>query len=351
MAKQRRPTAGTAAAKRRATAKAVTRQTAAKAARRRAAPKAAKRRAAPKAAKRRVAPKAAKRRVAPKAAKRRVAPKAAKRRATPKAAKRRATPKAAKRRAAPKAAKRRVAPKAAKRRVAPKAAKRRVAPKAAKRRVAPKAAKRRVAPKAAKRRVAPKAAKRRAAPKTAARRKALAASTRRARRAPVVKIRAAYAKAVALYEKGLKALQRKRYSGAAAAFRQVLEQFPEERELHERARLYLNVCERETKPRAKTPKSVDDRILAATLALNRRDVDEALSLLRRTASSHRKHDHIQYMLALAHALHNDVETAAEHLAKAIALNSSNRLQAKQEPDFDSIRGTQPFLDAIKTPSR
>jgi len=217
---------------------------------------------------------------------------------------------------------------------------------AAKRRATPKTAKRRTTPKTARRRATPKSAAHRTA---AARRTAPAARARRAARAPVVKIREAYAKAVALYEKGLKALQRKHYLGAATAFRQVLEQFPEERELHERARLYLNVCERETKPLAKTPKSLDERILAATIALNRRDVDQALLLLRRTASSHRKHDHIQYMLALAHALRNDVEIAAEHLARAIALNPSNRLQAKQEPDFDSIRRTKPFLDAIKPP--
>ena len=216
----------------------------------------------------------------------------------------------------------------------------------AKRRATPKAAKRRTTPKAAKRRTTLKAAKRPTTAKTAARRKTSAAGTRRA---PVVRIRQAYAKAVALYEKGVKALQRKHYTGAATAFRQVLEQFPEERELHERARLYLNVCERETKPLAKTPRSVDERLLAATVALNRRDVDQALSLLQRAASSHRKHDHIQYMLALAHALRDDVETAVEHLARAIALNPTNRLQAKQEPDFDSIRGTQPFLDAIKQP--
>ncbi len=209
-------------------------------------------------------------------------------------------------------------------------------------------AKRRATPKTAKRQASPKPAKRRATPRTASKRKTPAARPRRAARAPVVKSREAYTKAVALYEKGLKALQRKHYDGAATAFRQVLEQFPEERELHERARLYLNVCQRERGPRAK-PKSVDERILAATLALNRHDVDEVLSLLRNTASLHRKHDHIQYMLALAHALDDDVETAAKHLAQAIALNPSNRLQAMQEPDFDSIRGTQPFLDAIKTP--
>ena len=318
MAKQRRPTARAAASK-----------------------SAAKRRASAKPAKRRTAPKAAKRRASAKPAKRRTAPKAAKRRTIAKSAKRRTAPKAAKRRASAKPAKRRTAPKAAKRRASAKPAKRRTAPKAAKRRASAKPAKRQAASKAAQRR--PTTAK------AAVRRRAPAAGKRRAQRAPVVKIRQAYAKAVALYEKGVKALQRKRFAGAATAFRQVLEQFPEERELHERARLYLNVCKREMKPVAKTPKSVKERILAATLALNSRDVDQALTLLRRSPSSDRKHDHIQYMLALAHALRDDVDTAVEHLVQAIALNPSNRLQAIQEPDFDSIRGTQPFLDAIKQP--
>ena len=198
-------------------------------------------------------------------------------------------------------------------------------------------------------RSAPKTAKGRATAKTAARKNTPAARRRRPERAPVVRIREAYARAVALYEKGLKALQRKHYDGAATAFREVLERFPEERELHERARLYLNVCKRETSPQAKAPRSVDERILAATVALNRGDVDEALSLLRGGSSSHRKHDHVQYMLALAHALGDDVEAAVQHLTEAIALNPSNRLQAMQEPDFDSIRGTQLFLDAIKAP--
>ena len=244
---------------------------------------------------------------------------------------------------------RRATPKTATRRATPKAANRRASPKTANRRATPKTANRRATPKTATRHATPKAANRWASPKTATKRNARAARPRSAARAPVAKIGKTYAKAVALYEKGLKALQRKHYDGAATAFREVLEQFPEERELHERARLYLNVCERETGPRAKKPKSVDERILAATLALNRRDVDEVLSLLRSTASSQRKHDHLQYMLALAHALRNDVETAAKHLAQAIALNPSNRLQAKQEPDFDSIRGTKHFLDALKTP--
>ena len=191
-------------------------------------------------------------------------------------------------------------------------------------------------------------AKRRASSKTATAHKASVPRARRVARGSVGKIREAYAKAVTLYERGLKALQRKHYDRAAAAFLQVLE-FPEERELHERARLYLNVCRRESGPEPKVPRTVDDRILAATLALNRGDVDQALSLLRSAATSQPARDHVQYMLALVHAMRGDAETAGEHLKKAIALNPDNRLQARQERDFDSVRRTRPFLEAIKTP--
>ena len=52
--------------------------------------------------------------------------------------------------------------------------------------------------------------------------------------------------AVAIYERGVQALQKHDFAGAASFFRTVLERYPEERELLERARLYLRVCERET---------------------------------------------------------------------------------------------------------
>ena len=187
--------------------------------------------------------------------------------------------------------------------------------------------------------------KRPAAAAGAARR---AADTRRSRKAaaPVVKIREAYARAVGLYEKGLKAMQRRHFDTAATAFSQLLERFPEERELLDRARLYLKVCERESGPAEKAPRTVDERLLAATLALNRRDIEGALALLRSAAASHPGDDYIQYLLALGHALRNDADSAAKHLRKAIELNPENRLQARQEPDFDAIRKARPFLDAI-----
>ncbi len=173
--------------------------------------------------------------------------------------------------------------------------------------------------------------------------------TRAATPAAVLEIRQSYAKAVALYEKGLTALQRHRFATAATSFRKLLDQYPDEGELHDRARLYLNVCARKARPMAAPPKTRDERILAATLALNRRDVEEVLSLLGDGAATPSTDCHVQYLLALAHAQRNDADTAARHLRRAIELNPETRVQAGQEPDFDRIREHRSFRDAIKSP--
>src|SRR5437899_629855 len=50
-----------------------------------------------------------------------------------------------------------------------------------------------------------------------------------------------YHEAVAMYERGLQALQRRDFAASADALRTVIERYPDERELLERARLYLKV--------------------------------------------------------------------------------------------------------------
>src|SRR4030088_1828707 len=80
--------------------------------------------------------------------------------------------------------------------------------------------------------------------------------------------RTTYFEAVALYERGLDALQRHEYDRASNLFSSVLEQYPEEKELQERVRLYLNVCERQAIARKAAPETIDERLYAATLAIN-----------------------------------------------------------------------------------
>ena len=109
--------------------------------------------------------------------------------------------------------------------------------------------------------------------------------------------RPGHLEAVALYEEGVAALQAHEYPRASSLLRSVLGRFPEERELHERVRLYLNVCERHMAPRAASPTTPEERVFAATLAVNAGNYDEALEHLRTASSDSPDHDHALYMLA------------------------------------------------------
>jgi TolA-binding protein len=54
-----------------------------------------------------------------------------------------------------------------------------------------------------------------------------------------------YHDAVTMYERGLQALQRRDFAAAAEVFRNVIARYPEHDMVIERARLYLQVCNRE----------------------------------------------------------------------------------------------------------
>ena len=155
--------------------------------------------------------------------------------------------------------------------------------------------------------------------------------------------------AVAIYERGVQALQRHDFQGAAGYFRTVLERYPDERELLERARLYLRVCERETERRQPAPKTPAERVYAATVALNSGDHAGALDHLQRALSDDPESDHAHYIMAVALGARQRVDDAIDHLRQAIALNQENRSLAKQDPDLESVRDHPRFKEALDTP--
>ena len=162
--------------------------------------------------------------------------------------------------------------------------------------------------------------------------------------------RSTYVEAVGLYERGLEALQRHDYQKAAERFESVLRQYPEEKELHERVRLYLIVCKRQATPRASSPQTLEERLYAATLALNGGNYDEALVNLRLVRDEDPDNDHALYMLAVAHAQRGELAQAIAMLERAIAMNPENRGLAKNDPDLEPLRGDDTFRTALEAPS-
>ena len=152
-----------------------------------------------------------------------------------------------------------------------------------------------------------------------------------------------------MYENGVRALQRHDYDGAATHFRTIIERYPEERELQERSQLYLRVCERETARRAAVPQSPQERVYAATVALNAGDTATALDHLRRALAEAPDSDHAHYIMSVALASSGDGVQALAHLRQAIALNPDNRSLAVQDPDLEQVRGIDGFRELVEVP--
>lgn len=155
--------------------------------------------------------------------------------------------------------------------------------------------------------------------------------------------------AVAIYERGVQALQRHDFAVAATHFRNVIDRYPEERELLERANLYLRVCERETQRQAAAPPASGDHVYAATVALNAGDHAGAVGHLQRALSADADNDHAHYIMAAALSQRGRREEALQHLQRSIALNPQNRAQARQDPDLDNIRSHEGFRAVIDAP--
>lgn len=158
--------------------------------------------------------------------------------------------------------------------------------------------------------------------------------------------RSSFLEAVSVYERGVEALQRHDYATAENLLSSVLSRYPEEKELHERVRLYLKICRRQATVGEASPGSVDECLYAATLAINGGNYDQALVHLRLVRDEDPDNDHALYMLAVAHSQRGEHAEAIAHLERAIALNSENRALARTDPDLRPLHDDDSFRAAL-----
>ena len=161
--------------------------------------------------------------------------------------------------------------------------------------------------------------------------------------------RSTYAEAVALYQRGTEALQAHRYPDAAELLKSVIARYPEEKELHERAFLYLRVCERQIAATPSKPKTPEERTFAATLAINNGLPDQAIALLATVIAEDPENDQATYMLGVANALKGRPEIALQYLSRAMALNPENRDVARKDPDLEALRRIEDMRLLLASP--
>jgi tetratricopeptide (TPR) repeat protein len=149
--------------------------------------------------------------------------------------------------------------------------------------------------------------------------------------------------AVELFQRAFKSLNKKDFDRAAELLDQLIEEYPEERDVVERARAYKVVCERSTEKRPTRPKGFEDLLHYGIFHHNRGEYQEALKFLNQAAEIHPRNEHVLYCVAAAAARAGDVATALKSLRSAIAAGPANRAQARSDPDFDGLRDQPDFI--------
>jgi tetratricopeptide (TPR) repeat protein len=155
------------------------------------------------------------------------------------------------------------------------------------------------------------------------------------------------ADSIASFERGMTELQRHNYSAAKVAFQKLLDTFPNEGFLTDRARVYLNLAERELQKRPAS--SVEERLTAATAALNNNDDAEAGRLAESAYRDDKSQDLAVYLMAIVAARQGRTEDALAHIKKAIEINPESRVQARQDEEFDILLDLDEFHTLTEAP--
>jgi len=156
--------------------------------------------------------------------------------------------------------------------------------------------------------------------------------------------------ALASFEQGLRALERHAFAEAAETMRAILGSFPSERALLDRARMYLDLCERELRRVPAVPRTVEERLTAATAALNDGNDDRADELARSVVRDDDRQDLAHYLLATVAARRGVADEALSHLARSIALSPEAGAQARFDADFESLRDHETFRKLTEPPA-
>jgi tetratricopeptide (TPR) repeat protein len=155
--------------------------------------------------------------------------------------------------------------------------------------------------------------------------------------------------AIEAFERGIKAVGKRDFEKALSTFDELIEAYPEERDVVERARAYRTLAERsltEAKRTSFRPKGFEDLVNHGVFLHNRGEYEEALKFLRQAAEIHPRNEHVLYCLAATAARAGDTPAALKALRSAIGLSPDNRAQARVDSDFDPIRDEDEFVELV-----
>ena len=157
------------------------------------------------------------------------------------------------------------------------------------------------------------------------------------------KAKTEYDKALAAYSMCMKAFHKGEHQKAAEMFKEFLSKHSSEKELVDRAQIYISICEEQLKDKSIKLRTFDDYYQYSVYKINCGEYEEALKLLQKALELNPQEGKIFYLMADAHCLMGNTEECLENLKKAIHLDKHFGILAQNERDFEPLWEDKKFI--------
>jgi tetratricopeptide (TPR) repeat protein len=146
------------------------------------------------------------------------------------------------------------------------------------------------------------------------------------------------------YQSAVQLVQQGKYEKALAAFEKLLPAAPVE--IRERCQMYITTCSRQLEKHNLAFSTPEEHYDYAVSQLNTGYYEEAREQFDNIVANFPSADYAFYGLALLDAITGRAQDCLGNLARAIQLNTKNRLQARTDNDFQSMADDPRFTELL-----
>ena len=157
-----------------------------------------------------------------------------------------------------------------------------------------------------------------------------------------------YEKILDAYGQAIKAFRKGDCAKAKELFQAFLEKHSTEKELVDRAQIYLALCENREKKDTIPLKTFEDYYEYAVYKLNQGVYSEAIKLLEKAKTQKPKEGKVSYLMALTYCQMEDTEKCLENLKDAIHKDKFFSILAQNESGLEPLWEDKKFKVITKT---
>jgi len=144
----------------------------------------------------------------------------------------------------------------------------------------------------------------------------------------------------------MKAFQKRDYAKTAQALEDFIGKFQDEKELVDRAKIYLALSRNRIRDESVTLESSEDFYQNGILKLNQGKVEEAIQSWEKTLEKNSNSGKTHYALADAYCISGDKKKCLKHLEKAIKQDPFFAIIAQNERDFEELIRDEDFQKLV-----